>query len=124
MKIENIVNIDIQCQTLKFTEFSYPISSAKNGLGEKENSFKTPRGKFKIYKKIGENAIKNTIFIGRKATNIWDKKLTNKDLILSRILCSKAWKNQTKILKIDISIFTVQTMKNILANLILWDVFV
>lgn len=81
MIIINIVN-----QSLLFQKKKYPISTAKNGLGEENNSCCTPRGKHQIIEKIGDKMPKNTIFIGRESQGIWDKKPTNKDLILSRIL--------------------------------------
>lgn len=70
---------------------SYLISSAKNGIGEQENSGKTPRGWHRIAKKIGEDAVKNTVFIARQATGeIYDEQLAQqypqRDWILSRIL--------------------------------------
>jgi lipoprotein-anchoring transpeptidase ErfK/SrfK len=81
-----MITIHTAQQTLSINDKIYPISTAKNGLGEDENSFKTPRGKFKICAKIGENQPKYTIFTARKPCGIWDKKPTDKDLVLSRIL--------------------------------------
>lgn len=85
-----MILIDSASQTLTHKGKIYPISTAKKGLGEEKNSFKTPRGLFKICEKIGENSHKKepkyTIFTARKPVAIWDKKPTDEDLILSRIL--------------------------------------
>jgi lipoprotein-anchoring transpeptidase ErfK/SrfK len=80
------ININIKTQTLTFKDKVYKISTAKNGLGEVENSLKTPTGKFKICEKIGDSENIWTIFKARKPVGIWDKKPTKEDLILSRIL--------------------------------------
>jgi lipoprotein-anchoring transpeptidase ErfK/SrfK len=80
------ININIKTQTLTFKDKVYKISTAKNGLGEVENSLKTPTGKFKICEKIGENAETFTIFKARKPVGVWDKQEIKEDLILSRIL--------------------------------------
>ncbi len=70
---------------------TYPISTAKNGLGEEINSFKTPRGLHKIRAKIGANAPLNAIFVGRRFKGeIYTPKLNeqypDRDWILTRIL--------------------------------------
>lgn len=69
----------------------YIISTAKNGLGEVNGSFKTPRGAHKVLNKIGEGLPPNAIFKAREWTGeIWSKenreKYGDRDLILSRIL--------------------------------------
>lgn len=72
---------------------SYPISSAKNGLGEEKGSEKTPRGYHIIYQKIGENAPLFTIFRGRVSTGeIWNSSFPHHDYVLSRILWLKGEK--------------------------------
>jgi lipoprotein-anchoring transpeptidase ErfK/SrfK len=81
-----MIIIDTKTQTLTFKNKVYKISTAKNGLGEMENSSKTPTGKFKICEKIGSGEDIWTIFKARKPVGIWDKKPTKEDLILSRIL--------------------------------------
>lgn len=69
----------------------YSISSGKNGIGEQENSGKTPRGWHKIALKIGQHAPINTVFIARQATGeLYSTALADefpeRDWILSRIL--------------------------------------
>ena len=85
--------IDLATQTLILPQHqkSYAISSGKNGIGEQENSGKTPRGWHKIAFKFGHSAAKNTVFIARQATGeIYSSALAEKyperDWILSRIL--------------------------------------
>lgn len=67
------------------------ISTAKNGPGEHENSFCTPRGWHKIRAKIGDGMPVNTVFRARRPTGeIFSKELRetypNRDWILTRIL--------------------------------------
>tara|TARA_Y100000741_G_scaffold214519_1_gene163436 strand:+ start:297 stop:863 length:567 start_codon:yes stop_codon:yes gene_type:complete len=69
----NIV-VDISEQRLyllngKLIIESYPISSSKFGEGSIENSFKTPLGMHVIKRKIGDEAILNSIFVARANTN-------------------------------------------------------
>lgn len=87
--------IDISNQTLTFSDESgsivYPISSAKNGVGQLENTGCTPLGKHRIAQKIGDNAPINSVFVGRVATGeIYTETLSiqnpDRDWILTRIL--------------------------------------
>lgn len=84
------IDISITDQLLTLTngeQFSYPISSAKNGIGMKEDSFKTPIGNFVICEKIGAGAPIYTIFKGREAQGIWHPAdHSDDDMITSRIL--------------------------------------
>lgn len=69
----------------------YPISTGKNGLGEKQGSEKTPRGKHIICEKIGENMPIFTVFRARVPTGeiysaALEKQFPDRDWILSRIL--------------------------------------
>ena len=85
--------IDLAQQTLllpKHNKF-YVISSGKNGIGEQENSGKTPRGWHRVAQKIGHNAVKYSVFIARQPTGeIYNQQLAQqfpqRDWILSRIL--------------------------------------
>jgi lipoprotein-anchoring transpeptidase ErfK/SrfK len=85
--------IDLARQTLYLPclNKSYPISSAKNGIGETENSGKTPRGWHKVAEKFGQETPVNSVFIARQATGeIYHAELAaqfpQRDWILSRIL--------------------------------------
>jgi lipoprotein-anchoring transpeptidase ErfK/SrfK len=86
-----MIVVDIKNQTLTFKDKAYQISTAKNGVGEIENSFCTPRGQHKISEKIGANEVINTIFVGREKTGeIYTQALAkeqpSRDWILTRIL--------------------------------------
>ena len=85
--------IDLAAQSLTLPKFNkhYVISSGKNGIGETENSGKTPRGWHKIAQKFGDAQPKNAVFKARVPTGeIYDADLAAKfperDWILSRIL--------------------------------------
>ncbi len=87
------VVIDLAQQTLSLPKHNkfYVISSGKNGIGEQENSGKTPRGWHRVAQKIGENSPQNSVFIARQPTGeIYDQQLAQqfpqRDWILSRIL--------------------------------------
>lgn len=69
----------------------FPISTARNGAGELEDSFCTPRGAHRIAEKIGADAPLFAVFKAREATGeIWTPELEasdpGRDWILSRIL--------------------------------------
>ncbi len=69
----------------------YAISTAKNGLGEYKNSYKTPRGWHQVIEKIGNNDPIGTVFSSRiKTGEIYNQELSNKfpnrDWILTRII--------------------------------------
>ncbi|MEM6820989.1 MAG: L,D-transpeptidase [Verrucomicrobiota bacterium] len=70
------------------TQLTFPISTALNGLGEEEGSYKTPRGKHRIAAKIGARQPFGSVFKGREPTGeIWKPETTSEhDLILTRIL--------------------------------------
>jgi lipoprotein-anchoring transpeptidase ErfK/SrfK len=69
----------------------YPVSTSRNGAGEKEGSFCTPRGEHLVRAKIGAGRPLNTVFRGRRPTGeIWTPELNERfpgrDWILTRIL--------------------------------------
>jgi lipoprotein-anchoring transpeptidase ErfK/SrfK len=69
----------------------YGISSARNGAGERNGSFCTPRGRHIIRAKIGSGQPLNTVFVRRRPTGeIYTPALgaqfPNRDWILTRIL--------------------------------------
>ena len=96
MNIEKHIDIDINKQILTLCEdksvlSSYAISTAKNGVGQQSGSECTPLGKHIIDSKIGNDAIENSVFVGREETGeIFSEELrkTNpeRDWILTRIL--------------------------------------
>lgn len=85
--------IDLAGQTLSLPKHNkfYVISSGKNGIGEQEDSGKTPRGWHKVALKFGHSAPKNAVFKARQETGeVYDDALATqfpeRDWILSRIL--------------------------------------
>lgn len=86
-----MIIINIGAQTLTAGARQYQISTAKNGVGEINGSEQTPRGRHIIRAKIGDNAPKNAVFVGRRQTGeIYTPTLAagaaRKDWILTRIL--------------------------------------
>ncbi len=91
-----MLKINTQTQTLSYYQNNkiiakYPISSAKNGLGETNSSECTPRGRHCICEKIGTNLPINSVFVARRITGeIYNEKLAlkypDRDWILTRIL--------------------------------------
>jgi hypothetical protein len=70
---------------------SHPVSTARNGPGEIEDSECTPRGAHIIAARIGAGAALNTVFVGRRATGeIYSAERAasapGRDWILTRIL--------------------------------------
>lgn len=69
----------------------YSVSTAKNGAGELNGSFCTPRGKHIIRAKIGAGCPENTVFVRRRPTGeVWTTELSEqfpgRDWMLTRIL--------------------------------------
>lgn len=85
-----VVDVERQTATLiegERTIASWPVSTARNGVGGEENSFKTPPGWHRIGRKIGAGACAGAIFSSREATGeTWRGETCEKDLILTRIL--------------------------------------
>ena len=78
---------DEQGRTLK----TYAVSTSKNGPGEKNGSFCTPRGRHIVRAKIGAGQPPNAVFVRRRPTGeIWNRALharyPGRDWILTRIL--------------------------------------
>ena len=92
MKIE----IDAASQELRLLDGKkvlkrYSVSTATRGLGEKNGSFCTPRGRHIVRAKIGANQPQGTVFVRRRPTGeVWTRELHDKypgrDWILTRIL--------------------------------------
>jgi len=69
----------------------YPVSTARNGAGEQQDSECTPRGKHSIAEKIGEGCLPDTVFVEREVTGeIYNTDLREqfptRDWILTRVL--------------------------------------
>jgi L,D-transpeptidase YbiS len=92
MKIE----IDIPSQQMKVYEGAkllrtYPVSTARKGVGEKNGSLCTPRGRHIVRAKIGAGQPKGTVFVRRRPTGeVWTPELhaqyPGRDWILTRII--------------------------------------
>ena len=91
------IKINIATQTLELLDEQgqlikrYPVSTAKNGAGELEGSYCTPRGKHIIRAKIGAGQPLNSVFVRRRPTGeIYTPELSaqypERDWILTRIL--------------------------------------
>ncbi len=89
--------ISIKSQVLELYEDDgsllrrYMVSTARNGAGEAQGSYRTPRGRHIIRAKIGGGAPENTVFVRRRPTGeLWSPQLAaaqpNRDWILTRIL--------------------------------------
>jgi len=69
----------------------YPVSTAKNGAGERYGSYCTPRGRHIVRAKIGGGQPDNTVFVRRRPTGErWSPALhtqyPDRDWMLTRIL--------------------------------------
>lgn len=92
MKIE----INIASQTLSLTDGGkllrrYSVSTAKNGAGERNGSFCTPRGRHIVRAKIGAGLPLNAVLVRRRPTGeLWtpalDEQYPGRDWMLTRIL--------------------------------------
>ncbi len=91
------IDIDLNEQALTLLDGDgrvrarYAVSTSKNGAGEQEGSFRTPRGRHRIRAKIGAGAAPGTVFRGRRPTGeIYSEALAaaepGRDWILTRIL--------------------------------------
>jgi len=85
------IEIDAAKQTLKLGDRTYPISTSKRGLGEKNGSLCTPRGRHIVRAKIGAGEPLGAVFVRRRPTGeVWTPGLheqyPGRDWILTRIL--------------------------------------
>ena len=93
---ERLIRIRVPDQRLELLEdgavaASYPVSTARNGPGERRGSGCTPRGWHRIRIKIGAGLPLNAVFVGRRPTGeIYSSDLAasypERDWILTRIL--------------------------------------
>lgn len=86
-----VLYVNVSKQRLYFKQFEFMISTAKNGCGEQENSFCTPRGWHFVREKIGAECAPYSVFVARRPTGeIYTRTLgqiqPDRDWILSRIL--------------------------------------
>ncbi len=93
---EPIISISIPEQRLRLTKgdrllMDVAVSTAKNGAGEINGSFRTPRGAHLIRAKIGAGCPANMVFVNRRPTGeLYTPQLRaqfpQRDWILTRIL--------------------------------------
>ena len=92
------MNIDIDSEKQQLTVLEngrvlkrYTVSTSKNGLGEKNGSFCTPRGRHIVRAKIGAGQPLGAVFVRRRPTGeVWTPEMhardPGRDWILTRIL--------------------------------------
>ncbi|MDX1633363.1 MAG: L,D-transpeptidase [Marinobacter sp.] len=101
---ESAIEIDLGHQRLTLTSHTgatlleYPVSTALNGPGERQDSGCTPRGRHYVRARIGDGQPEGTVFVGRRPTGeIYTPELAReyprRDWILTRILwlCGLEW---------------------------------
>ena len=85
-----VVDVERQRATLLDGEtavVSWPVSTARNGIGGTEGSYRTPPGWHRVHQRIGEDATAGTVFVSREPTaETWRGETRDEDLILTRIL--------------------------------------
>ena len=90
------LHVDVAGQRLRVEQAGrvlreYPVSTARNGVGQANGSGCTPLGRHRIRIKIGAGEPENTVFVGRRPTGeIYSPELAqqapHRDWILTRIL--------------------------------------
>jgi L,D-transpeptidase YbiS len=91
------IEVDLRAQALTLYDDAdavlrrYRVSTARNGPGERNGSFCTPRGRHIIRAKIGAGQPENTVFVRRRPTGErWSPALhaqyPQRDWMLTRIL--------------------------------------
>ncbi|GLH74567.1 hypothetical protein GETHLI_30690 [Geothrix limicola] len=87
-----VLVVDVARQRLGLMEkgrltFEAVVSTAKNGLGCEEGSYRTPTGWHRIHARIGAGAETGSVFRNRVATgDVWRGETRDEDLILTRVL--------------------------------------
>ena len=83
--------VDIARQELTYGTLAYPVSTSKHGVGEKNGSFCTPRGRHIVRARIGAGQPLGAVFVRRRPTGeVWSPalhaKYPGRDWMLTRIL--------------------------------------
>lgn len=87
-----VLVVDVARQSLGLLEagrlaFEAAISTALNGLGCEEGSYRTPTGWHRIHARVGAGAEPGSVFRNRVATGeVWRGEAREEDLILTRVL--------------------------------------
>lgn len=89
---ERLLVVDAERQTAIWLEggkaaATWPVSTARAGIGGEEGSYRTPPGWHRVKARIGGEAAPGTVFSSREPTGeIWCGETRDEDLILTRIL--------------------------------------
>lgn len=93
---ERHIRVSLETQRLELLDEdtvlkTYRVSTSKNGAGESEDSFQTPRGRHVIRAKIGDGAPEGAVFRARRSTGeVYSETLAreypDRDWVLTRIL--------------------------------------
>ncbi|WP_229750871.1 L,D-transpeptidase [Undibacterium terreum] len=76
---------------------TYTISTAKKGIGDTPDSYKTPGGKMEVAEKIGAGSATGTVFKDRKPTGeIVGPDAPGRDPVVTRILWLRGLEEQNK----------------------------
>ena len=84
--------VDVERQTATWFEdaqavAAWRVSTARNGIGGEQDSYRTPPGWHRVHRKIGADALPGTVFASREPTGeVWRGEPRDDDLILTRIL--------------------------------------
>jgi UDP-N-acetylmuramate-alanine ligase len=84
--------VDVERQTATWFEggqarAAWRISTARNGIGGEQDSYRTPPGWHRVHRKIGADASPGTVFASRAPSGeTWQGEARDDDLILTRIL--------------------------------------
>ena len=87
-----VLVVDVARQSLGLLEgdllaFEARISTALNGVGCEQDSYRTPTGWHRIHARIGAGAESGSVFRHRVATgDVWRGEARDEDLILTRVL--------------------------------------
>jgi UDP-N-acetylmuramate-alanine ligase len=96
---ERLLVIDVERQLATLFEkgaalASWPVSTARNGIGGTEGSYRTPPGWHRIHRRIGEDAAPGAVFVSREPTGeTWYGEARDEDLILTRIVTLEGQEN-------------------------------
>ncbi len=89
---DRLLVVDVERQVATWLEAgeavaSWPVSTARAGIGGEAGSFRTPPGWHLIRERIGQDAVSGTVFVSREPTGeTWCGEPREDDLILTRIL--------------------------------------
>lgn len=76
---------------------TFPVSTSKFGLGDKQNSYATPLGRLQVKEKIGKNAKLGTVFKHRKPTGeVIPINAPGRDPIVTRIMWLEGLEKENK----------------------------